>query len=312
MSERQTVNSVNVAIDAIEDAIDYYNCTGEELTMNKFDNVKDEIGYSTPARNFSRSTGKTFNELKQQSGHCTNSEGAKVKLTDDMKEYTEDLGYIIGVILGDASVFESNSKKYIALVVEDKEFAIEFAERFCNWSGLKWKGWSIQDTQITCKQVQKQSDTYWRVQKGCAEVYESLMYYQNNEWDIDDLLNSSEGFKTALLRGLWDSEGSISKNNVISFTNSNMDTIHLYMRLVDELVGPELDMEWEWLTESESGRKYGEFSVSSLKGTNEIARSVRFSTSYNNKFYDVVQPTIERKIERLDNLSIQWKVDEKL
>lgn len=240
--------------------------------------------------------------VKGRSSHSIGST-ATVTFTEDMKEYTEELGYIIGVILGDGSVMESDRSKYIALQAKDRDFVEQFGQVFCNWSGLQWDGLNSDNTQMSCSgpiECSGNAINQWRCQKGIKEIYGLLIKYQNGDFKVESLLDGSEEFKIGLLRGLYDSEGSILKScGIVRFSTTDDKIKLLYMKLVEDLIGVYLDLDGSWINSNKSTKHKGEFSVT--KKNKWGAMDISIPTSYTKQFYNIVYPTIERKRNVFEN-----------
>lgn len=228
----------------------------------------------------------------------------KVILSEDMKTPTEELGYIIGVILSDGGVHEDNEgSKYIILNATDKDFVVNFGKVFCSWAGLEWSGFDDENTQMSCRGPIEQkgnAKNQWRVERGIADCYNFLNVYQKGEYKTDKLLNNPRDFKIGLLRGLWDGEGSVSTNyKQIGFTTSEKKIQLLYMELVEDIVGVAYDKDWKWASSKESGKKYGEFLIT--KKTDYGSRKIILPSKYFKKFYVCVEPTIQRKKDKFED-----------
>lgn len=231
-----------------------------------------------------------------------------IKFTEDMKEPTEELGYIIGVILGDGGVYDS---KKVKLKSKDKEFVEEFARVFCKWADLEWDGAGSEETDVSFYgpiEIKGNRKDQWSICKGIAPLYDFLNEYQEGNYDIEDMLLKNENFKIGLLRGLWDSEGSIRKTGDDLRFGTTDDKINLlYMKLVEDLIGVHLDLDGEWTTDKKASKKKGEFRVST-KGKRG-SRDIAIPDMYINEFYNTVEPSIQRKVEifekRIDSDSIE-------
>lgn len=224
--------------------------------------------------------------------------GTSVTMTEDMKQPNEELGYIAGVIMGDASIYkQSDGSKKIVLQATDKDFVSYFGKIFCNWCNLNWNGLDDDNTELTYnirKAQTENSNKSHQVIKSIASIYEFLNQYQEGQFKVDNMLDNPKEFKIGLLRGLWDSEGSINKSNGrVAFTTTDDKIGRLYMKLVEHLIGVDLDLNGTWTTSSKASKKKGEFTVT--KRSKWGARNIYISNNYTEKFYNVVNPTIERK-----------------
>jgi hypothetical protein len=204
-------------------------------------------------------------------------------------EVGDDKAWLVGVIMGDASVYQtSDGRKLLSLNVADKEFATRFGRVFCSLTGLNWSGFEDESTQVTCVSYEgkqgNHSDTY-EVSKSIAPVYEHLNSYQNP--NPNEVMEEFEECYPWLLRGLWDAEGSIDTIGHIGFVNTDEDIKEIYVRLLEEVF--------------DTSRDTGDIAFKTdSQGQDSI---VRLSKQYINEFLFVVNPTIERKRYRLEKQS---------
>lgn len=56
----KTINSQEIAVQAIKEAEEYIDGSGKDLTRRKFDEIKEEMGYSTSAGHFKSVSGIFF------------------------------------------------------------------------------------------------------------------------------------------------------------------------------------------------------------------------------------------------------------
>ena len=185
---------------------------------------------------------------------------------------SEDLGYVIGVRLGDGYTYEryirETSRGYvIGLEAKDKEFVEEFARRLGNVLGRK------------PIRPRKEAEKYVAEAKS-KTLYELL----KKPVDLKRIKKHVEHCKkctTAFLRGLFDSEGHVSKNGYISLYNTNYEVLvyaqRLLKRLGIESTGP-------WPHKQKEGYYYIYIRAESLP-----------------KFYQLIGFTIRRKQKRLED-----------
>lgn len=222
--------------------------------------------------------------------------GVSVNQNSGIQSVSRDKAYLVGVIMGDASVYKtSDGRKLLKLQAADKEFVTRFARVFCNLTDLNWSGFKHEDTEVTCCEYagrdDKHSDTY-EVSKGIAPVYEHLSSY--GEMHPCDILEEFEGYYPWLLRGLWDAEGSVcSESGRITFVNTDKSIRELYIALLDEVLTVDVDSD-ELYVKTDS------------QGNNTI---VRIPARYSEEFLMKVNPTIERKRYRLENRTEQFEAE---
>lgn len=153
----------------------------------------------------------------------------------------ENLGYILGTIMGDGNISKNNQ---INLGVKDKDFALVFKKTLEEWSGMK----------ISFHFYEKYNDIY-KVELGSKYVSKFL-----KNFDINKIKTSSKKCKKMFLRGMYDSEGCVSfykyTNGVIraiSITNNNKQLLQLCKNLLTDL-----DIESNNIRiESKKGDKHG-------------------------------------------------------
>lgn len=174
----------------------------------------------------------SFNSAREKSGFEVNpAHGLARSIKDSTKNETEELGYIVGVVIGDGSVI--NSKK-IVLETSDKEFSSRFSEFLEEWSGLKPRIYRKEGKKkefpngMECETKEK-----FVVVLNSTEACETLEKRLDN---LNWIYNSTESVKKEILRGLWDSEGSVG-DGFLMFYNSDKEIVNLYKYLMRELLG---------------------------------------------------------------------------
>ena len=181
----------------------------------------------------------------------------------------EDLGYTLGVILSDGHL--DTVRGYIMMTVKDKEFAEKFAE-VLNRLGINAR-------------VRKRNKTpYYDVNVGAKAAVELLATL-----DLDWIAEQPEELKLGVLRGLWDGDGCITFNKqrenwcpLNTFAVKDENLVDFYGSLVEQLCG---------------------FNVSTWGPDTKGLFRIRFGGRERNLvFYNVVQPTIQRKVERFESL----------
>lgn len=106
----------------------------------------------------------------------------------------DDLGYLLGVYLGDGYIYivKSKSQYLFGLHAKDKEFIESFSNH------LKNLGFHV---------MHKRDDPYNRVELACKEFVLWVKSLDLNK--IENILGNDEGNIKAFIRGFYDSEGSI-------------------------------------------------------------------------------------------------------
>lgn len=137
-------------------------------------------------------------ELRNISESKHKINGLKVDLT-----WNENLGYILGVIEGDGSVYKAKRGTgmtwCIALHVKSKNFAQSF------YNALEDIGLTPTFCQKGCSRNNK---IYWYVLTSNKKFYD---WYQ--KFDYTEIVNKSENIQKAFIRGFYESEGTYNKNN---------------------------------------------------------------------------------------------------
>jgi len=134
-------------------------------------------------------------------------------LPDHAKQVSPALGYIVGVLLGDGYL----SKRYISLHVKDLDFAKFFIDQFKQWCNIAPPIYHYK--------------SYYEAKIGFTEA---CTFLKSLVSDLSWIDKSDKGIKRMILKGLWDSEGSINKS-FIGFVNTNEEVALLYQKLCKEL-----------------------------------------------------------------------------
>lgn len=193
---------------------------------------------------------------------------------EKLKRETADKLYVLGSVLSDGTLIDSSN--LISLEVTDKEFSDHFRRSFKSWTGLN-------SNNITISTRTQNGTLYYRVQKKDSELYSELSKYQLSNWK-DWVTNLSRESKIHLLRGIWDGEGSISKDSgIVRFTNKDMDMLDMYEYLLKDIID---------IHDSEVYR-------TEPKSTGAV--DVLIYKKYTDKFIDKVEPSISRKIKAAEN-----------
>jgi hypothetical protein len=128
------------------------------------------------------------------------------------KRLSPELGYIVGVLLGDGYV----SKYYLSLHVKDLDFAEFFAFQVKHWCNVFPPIYHYK--------------SYYEVKIGFVEACRFLKKLIS---DLSWIDKSDMEVKRMVLKGLWDSEGSVNES-CIDFINTNDKVALLYQKLCQE------------------------------------------------------------------------------
>ncbi|MFQ5648279.1 MAG: LAGLIDADG family homing endonuclease, partial [Candidatus Aenigmatarchaeota archaeon] len=153
--------------------------------------------------------------------------GIKNVLLESAKELNPDLGYILGVMKGDGFLSKagrSGCSFLVGLNTIDKDFVLEFKSRI-------EKVFKVPTSLYYFKPVKQ-----WRFYFTSKEIG---IFLKN--FDIKKVLNASSNGKATFLRGLFDSEGSVSAYNLdelkraerrITFVNKDKKLVKLVKDLL--------------------------------------------------------------------------------
>jgi hypothetical protein len=290
------INTPNQAVKAVKEAYDYLDYVPN---ADDFDEIKNDIGYTTHTSSFKRLSGITFSEAKNRAGLRGHS--SSIAYSPEMGEDSFELGYISGVIIGDGHLTTDNTSR-LSLSAIDKEFVSAFGKAICEWGNVLWDGFHSDNTEVSCRgPITRDGDgnsDIWTCSKTVLNVSHILIEYQDGTWDIEEILCSNIRFKRGMLRGLWDSEGSITKRTGrVRFYTTQLDIALLYMYLVDDLVGVHLEVNNDTVhIDMSHNNRLGEFSLyHNSSGYNTTVMAIDIPNRYINDFFSIVNPTIERK-----------------
>jgi intein-encoded DNA endonuclease-like protein len=208
----------------------------------------------------------------------------------ELLEPSEELAYMIGVVLGDGYAYRKRRaiKGYrdvvVGLKAMDREFVEEFAKCLAKVLGRKQIRPRFRDD------VGK-----YVVEVGSKTLYELL----KKPVDLDRLKKYIEHCKrcvAAFLRGFADSEGSVNKRGYICIYNTDQRLLiyvkELLRRLGIESTGPTLNQRGTIINDPRMGKKYTH---------NKDCHRLHIRASSNMSFYRYVGFTIRRKQMRLES-----------
>ena len=140
------------------------------------------------------------------------SEANSLKFPNKIFKYSPEVCYIYGVILGDGTL----GKDYFSLGSIDKEFAEKFRNEVKKW----------------CNKVSK---IYWYTDEYVISYWSINLANFLKILKIRDILKLSSNYKIQFLKGLFDSDGSMSKCGRVDFDNCNKEIIDIVSQLLEEL-----------------------------------------------------------------------------
>lgn len=204
---------------------------------------------------------------------------------------TEDLAYIVGVLMGDGW-FRPNA---VGLATIDREFSDAFTRALVRQFGRTVKHWvtpskPMHDPRTGKMYISKRQFVVLMFSIEAKRFLETIL-------TLDWIRGLGKTQKAAWIRGLWDSEGNIyeRKHNFgweVGLTSSDKDTVYLYCELLQEIGGIQSHIYRRTDRDSLWNVRFG-----------CIDAVVRF--------YGVVQPTIRRKLERFERarMALEDRVD---
>jgi intein-encoded DNA endonuclease-like protein len=178
----------------------------------------------------------SLNNARKVANLRTWNKGKVNKLALSAYKLTKELGYIIGVILGDGNITENE----VRLRVTDNEFALHFKKQIEEWSGLpatisminKGKGRQLQyKVALYSVEAVRLLKEKLKPIKGSRRTY----IYSNLDW----ILKAPFYFQKQVFKGFFDSEGYIYHRNKtikICLTNTNIKTLEI-MKIIGNRIG---------------------------------------------------------------------------
>jgi len=271
----------------------FYNSYGQ-FTSDEYEENISSPSYSTVQRRFN-----TFNNAKIEANiPVTRSGGQQSTVSNTMKQPSRDKTFVVGCLLCDGWIHNTDSG-HVGFQVKDKSLAQEFALSLSSWANLKWNGFNDDKTEMEARgpiEIDGAEDN-WRVKKGSKEISGYMSKYENKS--AKELISEFEDYKKDLLISIWDCEGSINECGQIKFANSDIEILKLYMFLVEDIIGVSYNQNWEWSSNKEKYRSYGEFTVST-KISDSDTRNVIIPVKYSTDFANVVNSFVTRKSKRLN------------
>ncbi|KKK52896.1 hypothetical protein LCGC14_3100300, partial [marine sediment metagenome] len=192
-------------------------------------------------------------------------------IVTDYKQITPELVYIIGVLMGDGYF----TKYGIGLETIDKEFTDEFERCIKVQFGLKSSTYYNEKEPLVDwrnGKTYKRKPTY--MLRCGSKVVKDFLQELFNYLFVETL---DKQLKIHFLRGLWDSEGCYSKvANQVLFYTKNENTIKIYSNIIKNVLNLK-------------GRYY-------KQKYNNVYKYYFGRKLQVQKFFNVVKPTIQRKV----------------
>jgi intein-encoded DNA endonuclease-like protein len=215
-------------------------------------------------------------------GVCTPYNGRRIPSLELLKP-SEDLANVIGVVLGDGYAYETSYGHIIGLKAKDKEFVEDFGRRLGNVLGRK--------------PIRPRKDTAGRyIAEAASKTLYELLRKPVDLKRIRKYVEHCPKCTAAFLRGLFDSEGCVSKNGYIELHNTNYEVLVYAQRLLRRF-GIESTGPWPHkrkgttMHDPRTGKQYK---------TNEDCYYIYIRAESLLKFYRYIGFTIPRKQKRLE------------
>jgi intein-encoded DNA endonuclease-like protein len=195
---------------------------------------------------------------------------------------SEDLGYVIGVRLGDGYTYENSSSYVIGLGAKDKEFVEKFGICLGNVLGrrpiIPWK------------------DAGRYIAEVASKALHELLRKPVDLKRIKKYVEHCPKCTAAFLRGLFDSEGSVNKNGYIILYNTDYDLL-VYAQKLLRRFGIESTGPWP---STQRGKTIHNPSTGKQYKTNATCYYIYIRAESLPKFYHHIGFTVRRKQKRLE------------
>lgn len=199
-------------------------------------------------------------------------------------EISKELAYLVGVALGDGSLIYTRTKRFTLRTI-DEDFARYVYEVIKEWCGLEPKMYKRRGTEkVFPNNIKSKTKDSFEVVLNSKEAVKILKKY------IDDyswIFNQPEKIKIAFIKGLWDSEGTIS-GKTISWCNSNLKLAEAFKKLLESI-----------------GIKA---SLSKRSGRSNLYDVRVYRKMDIIKFYKNIGITIERKRKKLETIITKFEL----
>jgi intein-encoded DNA endonuclease-like protein len=150
-------------------------------------------------------------DRKPRSNYAERKQKCPIK---SFRNLDTNLAYLYGLLIGDGYLERSNRNYRVGLNVTDQDFADEFARVLEEWTGLEPKKSqrNVQHDHITkygCKiECETKSYQVRLSSKKVLDFLESKGKFKTENWSIpEEVIRADENIKSALVKGIFDSEG---------------------------------------------------------------------------------------------------------
>jgi intein-encoded DNA endonuclease-like protein len=196
---------------------------------------------------------------------------------------SEDLANVIGVVLGDGTTYENGDNYSIRLGAKDKEFVEDFGRRLGNVLGREpIRPWKNAKEYI----AEARSRTLYELLKKPVDLKRIRRYVEH-----------CPKCAAAFLRGLFDSEGHVSKAGYIYLHNTNYDLLVYAQRLLWRYFGIESTGPWP---SKQKGTPMHDPRTGKQYKTNEDCYYIYIRAESLPNFYRFIGFTVRRKQKRLE------------
>jgi len=217
-------------------------------------------------------------------GVCTPYNGRRIPSLELLKP-SEDLGYVIGVCLGDGYTSENNVLDGYVIGLQAKD--IEFVEKFGRCLGNVLGRKPIRP--------RKYAGTY--VAEATSKTLYELLKKPVDLKRIKKYVEHCKKCTAAFLRGLFDSEGCIGKDGHIKLYNTNYEVLVYAQRLLWRYFGIESTGPWP---HKQKGTTMHDPRTGKLYKTKKDCYYIYIRTETLPNFYRFIGFTIKRKQKRLE------------
>lgn len=292
-----TEDKLYKALDQFKDLLGHYP------TIREWNDNRHKVGIKTSGDHISRNTGMGIYEARNNLGADKSryqARGIRHDLTEEMKSPSSEKGYLLGVVLGDASVGYYGGDWKFSMDVADKEFAEKTADTLEEW---------ITDGRAEVKvrgpmHKGENARPQWRIMKGLKEPCKELDRVQ--ELSYDEIVEEFKGYEKSILRGLWDAEGHITNNGGVGFTNTDIKIIKLYIEMLYKTVDVKVSKYWRWASSKRKGVRSGDVYLTvQNKDKHKDCMKVIIPKIYTAQFNETIQSTILRKKKRMDEVEVK-------
>jgi intein-encoded DNA endonuclease-like protein len=196
---------------------------------------------------------------------------------------SEDLANVIGVVLGDGYTYEEKSGRcVIRLRAKDKEFVEDFGRRLANVLGRE--------------PIRPRKDAGLYIAEAKSKTLHELLKKPVDLKRIKKYVEHCPKCAAAFLRGLFDSEGCVSKEGYIKLINSNYEVLVYAQRLLRKF-GIESTGPWP---HKQKGTTMHDPRTRKQYKTNEDCYYLYIGVESLLNFYLYIGFTIRRKQKRLE------------